>query len=84
VIFPRFWRLWQEPRPNTVWTRSGLTILVWYVEGPKQSRYVRVVHWDPPAGGSKSPMPQVGRERMSLEAWRCWWVFAAPGRGDGR
>jgi hypothetical protein len=68
LTWPRLWRLWSEPRPGSMWWADGSPREVWYVEGAPGERVV--VARIPVAPLLVRPV------RMSLWAWRCWWVFA--------
>lgn len=83
MISPRFWRFFLEPASNTIWVRGGVIQIVWYVEGPKGSRTVRVAFWAPhPCGGG--PGAWVDSSRVALSAWRRWWIFAEVCKGVAR
>lgn len=69
MTWPRLWRLWQEPAPNTQWSNGrGLVLWVQYLEGIPGARSVCL------GVLARNPDRWV-RERASLWAFRRNWVW---------
>lgn len=73
-MWPRLWRLWQEPAPNTKWTSGTEEVWVWYATGNEESRYVVLCrrHTAVDALGASN----WSREGLvSMSRWRREWVW---------
>jgi hypothetical protein len=75
-MWPRLWRLWQEPKPNTMWTdrREYEEVWVWYVTGNPEDRYVVVCRRR--TGVDDEGGTDWAREGLvSMSRWRREWVW---------